>query len=65
MTVGTLVLIPVIFDTTEKLFDLVKNGPEGKNVFLAKNNYVKIGINMKKKELTSNPIFIFRSIPTF
>ena len=37
MTIWTLVSIPIIFDTAEKLFILVKNGLEGKIIFLAKN----------------------------
>ena len=41
-------VIPVIFDTVEKLFVLVKIGPEGKIVFVAKNKYVNSHKYVKK-----------------
>ena len=44
MTVGTLVSIPVIFDTAKKCIFLVKLVR-----FLAKNKYIKIAQNRKKK----------------
>ena len=62
MTVGTLVLIPVIFDTAEKSFILVKTVPEGKIVFLDKNKYVEIHKNAKKNVLFGRKKFLLKMI---